>query len=111
MRPFKQGDIVLISLDPVLGVEQQGQRPVLVVSNEEFNRGGTTLVAVITQGGQLARVQGWAVTLMGCGTQTQGAIIISQSRMVDLAARHAKKIEAVPARIMDEVIAKFSAVF
>jgi mRNA-degrading endonuclease toxin of MazEF toxin-antitoxin module len=31
-------DIYLISLDPTLGHEQQGKRPVLVISPEPFNR-------------------------------------------------------------------------
>jgi mRNA interferase ChpB len=108
-RLAKQGDIVLITLDPTVGTEIQGKRPVLVLSNSEFNRGGRALVAAITQGGNLDRVKGWAVTLMGSGTQTQGAIVLSQCRMVDLAARSAKRIETAPAFVVEEALAKLQA--
>ena len=106
---YKQGDIVLVDLDPTAGTEIQGKRPVLVVSNSEFNRGGRALVAAITQGGNIDRVRGWAVTLMGSGTKTQGAVVVSQCRMLDLDARGAKKIEAVPATVIEEVLAKLQA--
>ncbi|MFV5407468.1 type II toxin-antitoxin system PemK/MazF family toxin [Acinetobacter towneri] len=34
---MNQGDIYLISLDPTLGHEQQGKRPVFVISPKSFN--------------------------------------------------------------------------
>ncbi len=109
-RPrFKQGDILLLTLDPTLGTEIQGTRPVLVLSNAEFNRSDHAMVAPITQGGNLDRVRGWAVTLMGCGTKTQGAAVISQCRTVDLIARGAKRIEKAPLFVIDEALAKLQA--
>ena len=108
-RGFNQGDIALITLDPTLGTEMQGRRPVLVLSNSEFNRGGRCLVAAITQGGNIERVRGWAVTLMGSGTETQGAVILSQCRMVDMSERSAKRIESAPSFIVEEALAKLQA--
>lgn len=108
-RGFSQGDIVLITLDPTLGTEMQGRRPVLVLSNSEFNRGGRCLVAAITQGGNIERVRGWAVTLMGSGTETQGAVILSQCRMVDMLERSAKRIESAPSVVVEEALAKLQA--
>lgn len=35
---MRRGDIYLVALDPTEGHEQQGTRPVLVVSPDEFNR-------------------------------------------------------------------------
>ena len=105
-----QGAIVLISLDPTAGSEMQGTRPVLVLSNQDFNRGGRALVAPITQGGNFERVAGWAVTLMGCGTITQGAVVVSQCRLLDLAARGAKRVEVVPKEVLDECLAKLDAI-
>ena len=35
---MKRGEIWLVSLDPTLGHEQKGRRPVLIVSPEAFNR-------------------------------------------------------------------------
>jgi mRNA interferase ChpB len=104
----KQGDILLISLDPTLGSEIRGTRPVLVLSNQEFNRLGRALVAPITQG-SFERVAGWAVTLMGTGMQTQGAAVISQCRVLDWQARQAKRVEAARPEVMDEALAKLEA--
>jgi mRNA interferase MazF len=36
--PTLQWAVVEADLDPVVGSEQSGRRPVLVVSNEEFNQ-------------------------------------------------------------------------
>jgi mRNA interferase ChpB len=108
-RLIRQGDIVLISLDPTRGTAIQGTCPVLVLSNSEFNRGGRALVAPITQGGNIERVRGWAVPLMGSGTKTQGAAVVSQCRMLDLQERQAKRIEAAPDFVIDEALAKLQA--
>jgi mRNA interferase ChpB len=51
MAIFNRGDIVLVSLDPAIGNEQQGFRPALVLSDHAFNQLGDVLVAPITQGG------------------------------------------------------------
>jgi mRNA interferase ChpB len=106
----QQGDIVLITLDPTAGSEMRGTRPVLVLSNKDFNLGGRALVAPITQGGNFERVAGWAVTLMGSGKATQGAVVVSQCRVLDLAARGAKRVETVPADVLDECLAKLEAI-
>lgn len=80
-----------------------------MLSNAEFNSGGRALVAAITQGGNLDRIKGWTVTLMGTGTRTQGAVVISQCRMIDLAARAAKRIETTPPVVIEEALAKLQA--
>jgi len=108
-RTIKQGDIVLIALDPTAGTEIRGTRPVLVLSNTEFNRSGRALIAPITQGGNIQRIAGWAVTLMGAGTATQGVVVVSHCRVIDLVARGAKMIEAVPTEIIEETLAKLQA--
>jgi mRNA interferase ChpB len=108
-RTIKQGDIVRIELDPTAGTEIRGTRPVLVLSNAEFNRSGRALIAPITQGGNIQRIEGWAVTLMGTGTATQGVVVVSHCRVIDLAARGVKLIEAVPPAITEEVLAKLQA--
>jgi mRNA interferase ChpB len=104
-----QGDIYRVPLDPTEGSEIRGTRPVLILSNADFNSGGRALVAPITQGGNFERVAGWAVTLMGSGTTTQGAAVVSQCRVLDLQARGAKKLEKVPVKVIDEALAKLQA--
>ncbi len=109
MRIPRQGDILMLSLDPTLGTEIQGNRPVLVLSNGETNRLGRALVAPITQGGNLERIRGWTVPLMGSGTATQGVAVISQARFLDYRARNARFVEAVPAMVIDDAMARLQA--
>src|ERR1700730_16692227 len=101
-----RGDIYHVSLDPIKGREQTGPRYVLIISPREFNRLGTPLVCPITQGGNFARDKGFAVSLSGVGTQTQGVVLCNQPRVLDLQTRHANFTEKVPQVIVEEVLAK-----
>ncbi|MDO5056874.1 MAG: type II toxin-antitoxin system ChpB family toxin [Lautropia sp.] len=104
-----RGDIYIVSLDPTSGHEQQGTRPVLVVSPAAFNRlTGTPLVLPITSGGNFARTAGFSVSLMGAGTDTTGVVRCDQIRALDLRARHGRKKERVPDWVMDEVLARLA---
>ena len=105
----QQGDIFHVPLDPTAGSEIRGTRPVLILSNADFNSGGRALAAPITQGGNFERVAGWAVTLMGSGTATQGAAVVSQCRVLDLQARGARKLEKAPGEVIEEALAKLQA--
>lgn len=111
MRIPARGDIWFVSLNPTLGREQQGLRPVLVVSDAAFNRLGLTVVCPVTRGGQQSRFAGFAVTLMGSGTQTQGVVMCNQPRTIDVAAREGRYVESVDADLMDEVLARLQAIF
>jgi mRNA interferase ChpB len=91
---FPGGDIVELFLSSLVG------------SPREFNRGGTSFVCPITQGGNYARSQGFAVSLSGAGTNAQGVILCNQPRVLDIAARGGRFSEKAPEYIVDEVIAK-----
>ena len=107
---MERGDIYLVSLDPSSGREQQGRRPVLVLTRGAFNRlTGAPVVLPITTAGNFARMEGFSVSLMGAGTETTGVVRCDQPRAMDLKARGAKKIERVPEAIVDEVAARVSA--
>ena len=101
-----RGDIMHLNLDPALGKEQQGQRYVLVLTMADFNRFGLALVAPITQGGQFARENGFTVSMLGAGTNTQGVVLCNQVRMLDFKQRGEKIIEKVPEIIIDDVLAR-----
>ena len=108
---FERGDIVRVYLNPVIGKETQGDfRPCLVLSPASFNRLGTALVAPITQGGDFARVKGFAVPLIGCGTETQGVVLVNAVRTLDLVGRKAKKVETAPEEIIDDALARLAAI-
>ena len=109
---MERGDLYLVSLDPTSGHEQQGTRPVLIVSPTEFNRlTKTPVVLPITTGGNFARTAGFAVPLTGAGTKTTGVVRCDQPRALDLGARHGRKLESVPPLIMEEVFAKLATIF
>ena len=109
MAAFDRGDIVNVPLDPTVGHEQRGTRPALVLTTKEFNRLGDVLVAPITQGGDFARYAGFAVTLSGTGCKTQGVALVNKIRMLDLAARKARKVERAPQEVIDDALARLVA--
>lgn len=107
-----RGDIYLVMLNPTSGHEQQGERPVLLISPTAFNRlTRLPVVLPITSGGRFARTAGFAVSLMGAGTQTTGVVRCDQPRALDIGARHGHKLERAPQAIVDEVLAKVATLF
>jgi len=107
---MKRGDIYLVSLDPTEGREQRGSRPVLIVSPTEFNEAShLPVVLPITNGGEFSRRLGFSVPLNGI--KTTGIVRCDQPRVIDLNARHARKVDSLPEAIMDEVLAKVSTLF
>ena len=107
---MNQGDIYLISLDPTLGHEQQGKRPVFVISPKSFNLiTKMPIVLPITSGGNFARNMGFAVELIG--GKTTGIVRCDQPRALYFEARYAKFLETVNSDVLDEVIARFTAIF
>ncbi len=107
---MRRGDIYMVSLDPTAGHEQSGSRPVLVVSPAEFNEATKLPVILpITNGGEFARGLGFAVSVTGI--KTTGIVRCDQPRVIDLAARHARKVDTLPAPLMDEVLAKVATLF
>jgi mRNA interferase ChpB len=109
---MERGDIYLVSLDPTAGHEQQGKRPVLVVSPGKFNRlTGVPVVLPITSGGRFARMAGFAVSLAAAGTQTTGVVRCDQPRALDLRAHRGRRLESVPGYVIDEVLGKVGPLF
>ena len=107
---MKRGDIYLVSLDPTEGREQRGSRPVLVVSPSEFNEATKLpVICPITSGGDFARRIGFAVPVTGI--KTTGVVRCDQPRVLDFGARNARKVDTLPASIMEEVLAKLATIF
>jgi mRNA interferase ChpB len=106
----KRGDIYLVDLDPTAGPEQQGSRPVLVVSPTEFNKATRLpVVCPITNGGDFARRIGFAVEVTGI--RTAGVIRCDQPRVLDLSALRGRRVDSLPAALMDEVLARLTPLF
>src|SRR3990172_177476 len=99
-RPPDRGDIYHLDLEPTRGKEQRGRRHVFVVSPAQHNRRGLVIALPISQGYALARSAGFASTLMGAGTGTQGGVVCDQPRTLDFSARGARFVETAPAAVI-----------
>lgn len=109
---MKRGEIWLVSLNPTSGHEQQGMRPVLIVSPDEFNElTKTPVVLPITTRSNFARTRGFAVSLDESGTRTVGIVRCDQPRALDIPARLGRYLEKVPQSIVEEVLAKVRVLF
>jgi mRNA interferase ChpB len=107
---MKRGDIYMVDLEPTMGHEQRGHRPVLIVSPDAFNRlTQCPVILPITGGGDFARRVGFAVPISGI--KTTGIVRCDQPRVLDIAARAGRKVDALPSAIMDEVLAKVATLF
>ncbi len=107
---MNRGDVYMADLEPTTGHEQRGRRPVVVVSTDRFNRlTSCPIVLPITNGGDFARRLGFAVPLSG--TKTTGIVRCDQPRALDLTARNARKVETLPATIVDEILATAKTIF
>ncbi|MGI8841740.1 MAG: type II toxin-antitoxin system PemK/MazF family toxin [Caulobacteraceae bacterium] len=107
---MKRGDIYLVTLDPTRGREQRGRRPILIVSPAAFNEAtGAPVVLPITTGGAFARRLGFAVPISGI--KTTGVVRCDQPRVLDIQARGGRKADALPADIMEEVLARVATIF
>ena len=91
MARILRGDIHWADLNPVIGSEQGGLRPVLVLSHNVFNeRSGTVIAVAITSQPQRA---GYPLTmeLVDTGLPKQSWVKISQIRILSI-KRIGKKI-------------------
>ena len=78
----------------------------LVLSVAEFNRIGLVLGCPITQGGQFAKASGFAVSLSGVGTKTQGVVLCHQTRTMDYKIRAGRWVETLPLDLIEEVLGR-----
>lgn len=109
---MKRGDVYWLDLNPTLGHEQAGCRPVVIISATAFNLASKLPVVVpITNGGAFAERLGFAVSLQNSGLKTTGIVRCDQSRTVDIIQRNGKFIEVLPEDLLDEVMARVSVIF
>jgi len=106
-----RGDIVHLDFDPASGREIKGPHYGLVLSGKSFNQHGLAMICPISQGAAAsARTYGTVVTLMGSGTDTQGAVHCHQLKSLDWRARKVRLKKTVPHLIIDEVLARVEAI-
>jgi len=107
----KRADIVHLTFDPASGKEMLGKHYGLVISDMIFNGSGLAMICPISQGAATnARTVGTVVTLMGSGTETQGAVHCHQLKSLDWRVRKAEFKEIAPDFIMEEVAGRLDAI-
>lgn len=78
-----RGEVWLADLDPTRGHEQAGRRPVLVVSDDIFNRGPAGLVIAVPNTGTLRGITSQpVVTPPEGGLRTPSAILCDAIRSI-----------------------------
>ena len=81
---IKRGDIYYADLSPVVGSEQGGLRPVLIVQNDVGNRYSPTVIAAaITSKVDKARLPTHINIEETCGLQRKSMILLEQVRTLD----------------------------
>lgn len=101
-----RGDAIWLVFNPQAGHEQGGRRPVLVLSPRAYNdKVGLLLYCPITN-----QVKGYPFEVaLPDVFAVSGVILADQIKSLDWQARQAAFIASAPASILDDVIAKLSA--
>jgi mRNA-degrading endonuclease toxin of MazEF toxin-antitoxin module len=106
---IERGDVYFVDLEPTLGREQRGHRPIFVITKAAFNALSPPIVAPITSGGAYARRRGFAVSVAPYLTKVTGFVLCNQIRTIDLDERGARFVERAPHALIDEVLARIAA--
>lgn len=81
----KRGDIYYADLSPVIGSEQGGVRPVLIIQNDIGNRYSPTVIAaaITSQQDKTSLPTHIRVNADGCGLAKDSVILLEQVRTID----------------------------
>ncbi|MBV8210145.1 MAG: type II toxin-antitoxin system PemK/MazF family toxin [Burkholderiaceae bacterium] len=95
---LSEGDLIEVDADAAAGHEQQGRRPVMIVSVDALhNAMGLAIVcAVTTHGGRTQGARNDLEVPIPSGLPVKGVILPHQLRTIDSKARNAKKLCTVP---------------
>lgn len=81
----KRGDIFYADLSPVVGSEQGGVRPVLIVQNDTGNLHSPTVIAaaITSQTGKARLPTHISLAAMSCGLPKDSVVLLEQIRTLD----------------------------
>ena len=85
MQPVRRGDIYYADLRPVVGSEQGGMRPVLIIQNDTGNRHSQTVIAaaITSQTGKANLPTHISLAARSCGLTRDSVILLEQVRTLD----------------------------
>lgn len=82
MEEIKRGEMYYANLCPVVGSEQGGIRPVLIIQNDRNNKNSTTtIVAAITSKNK--KNQPSHTVINGFGLRNESLVLLEQVRTID----------------------------
>lgn len=108
----RRGDIYYADLSPVVGSEQGGMRPVLIVQNDIGNRYSPTVIAaaITSQTGKARLPTHITLHGSGCGLTKDSVILLEQIRTIDkkrLRERMGKLDEDMMSRVDSAIAVSF----
>lgn len=85
MSTVRRGDIYYADLSPVVGSEQGGMRPVLIVQNDTGNKHSPTVIAaaITSQVGKARLPTHIELSGTSCGLSRDSVILLEQIRTID----------------------------
>ncbi len=96
-----QGDIVMMNFTPQAGHEQGGKRPALVISNQSFHR--YTRMAIVCP--ITTKIKDYPMHVqLDNRTKTTGEILCEHVKSLDLEARGAVYVEALPDDLLADAL-------
>ena len=103
-NPVKRGDIYYADLSPVVGSEQGGMRPVLIVQNDTGNRHSPTVIAaaITSQTGKARLPTHIELSARSYGLTRDSVILLEQIRTLDK-SRLRERMGQLDAPTMDRV--------
>ena len=102
-RTVHRGEIYYADLNPVVGSEQGGIRPVLILQNEVGNWfSPTVIVAAMTAKGGKARLPTHVPVGMGCGLRQPSLVLAEQVRTIDK-SRLLERVGMLPPEKQEQV--------
>ncbi len=104
MLTVRRGEIYYADLSPVVGSEQGGIRPVLIIQNDVGNRYSPTVIAAaITSQREKAKLPTHiSLTASSCGLSKDSIILLEQIRTIDK-QRLKERMGEIPQEAMKQV--------
>lgn len=96
----KRGDVITVDFDPVMGHEQGGRRPAVVLSADAYNRVvGLAIMVPIT-----LQAKGYPFEVqIPEGHKVKGVILADHIKCIDWRKRGVKHLDTLPAELLEEV--------
>ncbi len=102
--PVHRGEIYYADLSPVVGSEQGGLRPVLIVQNDTGNRHSPTVIAaaITSQKGKARLPTHIELGALSCGLRRDSVVLLEQIRTLDK-SRLRERMGSLDGKTMDRV--------